>query len=220
MPFPSECLPKADRTTAWYDENAVRYAELVREKFALEQINSFLGRIPAGARILDAGCGSGRDAAIFLAKGVQVTGIDLSRGMLRIASIQAPTANFVLGTLLSTPFLAQSFDGVWAQASLHHMEDFDDVRKALQEFWRLLKPEGILHLSVRARDDFEATRLITNELSEVPRFYRFFSIDEISLLLESSKFRILNIGRESNASRNSRSEWITAVGLRQEKGSR
>ena len=48
------------------------------------------------------------------------------------------------------PFPDNSFDGAWCHVVLSHLELIKDVRTAIQEFYRVLKPEGIIHLYTKA----------------------------------------------------------------------
>jgi len=72
--------------------------------------------------ILDIGCGWRKDAKIFSDLGYKVTGIDISENLLAIARKTSPTSQFVKADFRQIPFLEQSFDGLWASASLLHAE--------------------------------------------------------------------------------------------------
>lgn len=69
-------------TTAYYDTHAAEFCERTVALDLGELYAPFLNDIPAGSRILDAGCGSGRDSLAFLKKGYQVVSVDASAEMV------------------------------------------------------------------------------------------------------------------------------------------
>ena len=81
----------------------------------------FLKYIPVGGRILDAGCGSGRDSKAFIENGFSVVAFDASHEMCRLAT------DYLGQTVWQMRFDEMSFedefDGVWACASLLHVSD-------------------------------------------------------------------------------------------------
>jgi ubiquinone/menaquinone biosynthesis C-methylase UbiE len=87
---------------------------------------------------LDIGCGPGKDAKHFTEQGYDVTGLDLSEGLLKIAKEYCPEATFVQGDIRKLPFPDKSFDGVFACASILHMEK-SQLPIVLKETKRVLK---------------------------------------------------------------------------------
>lgn len=110
-----------------------------------DQVNRFLGDIPAGGVILDAGCGPGRDLDRFVKAGYTALGVDLNPDFVNAAAAYAPT---VLADLRDLPFEDHSFDGVWACASLVHLDE-PDARTALAEIARVLVPGGRGYISIK-----------------------------------------------------------------------
>ena len=72
-------------TQSYYDAHAKEYAELTVKADMSPAYDRFLAYLPAGAGILDAGCGSGRDSLCFMKKGYDVTMLDASEGMCNCA---------------------------------------------------------------------------------------------------------------------------------------
>src|SRR5439155_18109726 len=101
-----------------------------------------LGPFP-GRQILDFGCGHGMAAVVMARRGARVTAFDLSQGYLGELDRRA-RANEVLLDLVRAdgerlPFADASFDGVWGNAVLHHL----DLNRAGRELFRVLRPGGV-----------------------------------------------------------------------------
>ncbi len=114
------------------------------------QYRAFLERMPAGGKILDAGCGSGRDTRYFLQHGYLVEAFDASAEMCQLASeytgqkVHHRTFDEVHGILV--------FDGVWACASLLHVRR-DSIDAVLRKLCCALKVNGVMFVSFKLRDE-------------------------------------------------------------------
>ena len=102
-------------------------------------------RLPARARILDAGCGSGRNMVELTAHGT-VTGVELSSVSVEIARRRG-VGDVLEGSILEMPFPAESFD---LAVSLDVIEHLDDDLRALKELRRVVVPGGRLLVTVPA----------------------------------------------------------------------
>ncbi|HTR89306.1 MAG TPA: class I SAM-dependent methyltransferase [Solirubrobacteraceae bacterium] len=102
-------------------------------------------RLPARARILDAGCGSGRNM-VDLARHGTVTGIELSSTSVELAR-ERKVGEVMEGSLLQMPFESGSFD---FGASLDVIEHLEDDVGALRELRRVIAPGGTLLITVPA----------------------------------------------------------------------
>lgn len=179
-------------TIEWYDSHAEQYAEASASYFNMNHISKFADELPKGASVLDAGCGPGRDANILSQQGLRVTGLDISAGLLKVARWKYPDIEFVEGDLLFLPFNDESFDGVWSNASLLHLEAVDDVKKALSEISRVLKPAGVLHMVVKSQTGDSKTAVVSDKLSGHDRFFQYFKKEEVTMLLEGAGFSVLH----------------------------
>ena len=136
---------------ATYERMAVDYARRIDDYAAADEAERFT-RLAApsdwsGPRILDAGCGPGRDAALLRLAGAEVVGLDLARAMLHEARRLDDSAHFSQGDLRRLPFPASSFDAVWCFAALGHLPPAA-IAHALSEFRRVLN-SGWLYVVVR-----------------------------------------------------------------------
>jgi SAM-dependent methyltransferase len=106
----------------------------------------FLPLLPDEAQILDAGCGSGRDAKAFADLGHQVTAFDASPALVALA--ERHLGQSVQCLRFQDITWQDQFDGIWACASLLHVPaaELPDV---MQRLYKALKPRGILYASFK-----------------------------------------------------------------------
>lgn len=150
-----------ETTLSWYKENAPLYAEETKNSLVYDALREFLSRVEEKGRILDLGCGSGRDSFFFLEKGFFVDSMDGSEDMKREAE-RLFGINVRLSDFLSLDEY-EKYDGVWAQASILHLDE-ESLRKVLYLISRALKKGGVFYSSFRKgeKDGFEDGRWYTN----------------------------------------------------------
>jgi len=138
----------------YYNENAKEFFEGTAYVDMSENAKDFLERVPAKGKILDAGCGSGRDSLMFMKQGYDVTAMDGSIEMCRLASEHI--GKEVRHMLFQEVSFKEEFDGIWASASLLHVpsEELEDV---LDKLYQSLKTGGIFYASFKY-GDFEGER--------------------------------------------------------------
>jgi ubiquinone/menaquinone biosynthesis C-methylase UbiE len=202
-------------TISWYDQNAEQYAQASLSGASPEEIKEFVSNLPKGAKVLDAGCGSGRDTHLLNREGMDTTGLDLSSGLIKVARRLFPDAKFVEGNMLNLEFEDNSFDGIWAHASLLHLETPEDVAAALKEFNRVLKTDGVMHVLVKAQIGDVKTAVVSDSLSNHDRFFQYFTTDEMTELLHNTGFQVSKIEKYKETDRNPKGrpevEWILAL---------
>src|SRR5215471_3039377 len=144
--------PPSDDTTStvgYYDAHAAEFCENTVSLDMTELYAPFLRDIPAGGRILDAGCGSGRDSLAFLRKGYHVVSIDASAEMVNAATkLTGQEARILRFDALD---FESEFDGIWACASLLHVAR-QELSPVLARLTRALKPNGVLYISFKYGD--------------------------------------------------------------------
>jgi len=106
----------------------------------------FLPLLPKGGTILDAGCGSGRDALHFARQGFDVTAFDASPEMVRAAG-ELLGRRILVMTFLDVDW-EERFDGIWACASLLHVPR-DEIDEAIYRLAATLKPSGVMYASFK-----------------------------------------------------------------------
>lgn len=133
-------------TDDWYNTHADAYATSTRGIDLSGSRSRFLARLPAQGRILDVGCGSGRDALAFQRAGWTVEARDASP---RLAALAADLLGFPVPVeRIEDMRDSSAFDGVWASAVLVHVEH-DRIASALGVLARALRPSGVLFVSVK-----------------------------------------------------------------------
>ena len=147
-------------TLEYYNNNADSFAAGTKDVDFSEIQNLFLSYLKEGARILDFGCGAGRDTKLFHEKGYAVDAVDGSEKLCAVA--REYTGLPVQQMLFSDLSSVDTYDGIWACASILHvtLEELPDV------FCRMiyaLRENGILYASFKYGD------------GEVHRGERFFS---------------------------------------------
>lgn len=202
-------------TIEWYDKNAKNYAEVAEKVPLMELIEKFTLMLPDSPKVLDAGCGSGRDSRIIQSKGAKVTGIDISQGLLNEAKIRSEGIEFVKDSITTMPFRDASFNGVWAHASLVHLETLNDVKRALAEFNRVLMPSGALHIFVKEQKGDEKTAIVSDSVSNHDRFFRYYTEVELKELVEEVGFRDIEITHIEDPHKRSEVSWIALFAKKQ-----
>ncbi len=177
-------------TIAVYDAMAGKYAKKFNDYAPLPERERFISLLPHHAHILDVGCGPGRDADYFTANGSSVTGVDFSEKLLEIARLRVPQAIFYKQDFRSLRFSKQSFDGIWACASLLHLKRHE-VPMVLNNFFQLLKSGGILFIMVKEGSG-EAD--VAEELSfHLSRHFTYFQKKELKNILKDAGFEVVEL---------------------------
>lgn len=169
-----------DKTIGVYDARAEEYARL-DDTGATATLARFMEPLPAGAHVLDLGCGPGQAAKAMAEAGMQVTAMDASAEMVRLASaipgITVRQARFDALTDVAV------YDGIWANFSLLHAPRaaFPGHLAAMK---RALKPGGRLYLGMKLGQGDKTDRL--------GRFYTYYGADELTDLLTTAGFSVLD----------------------------
>ena len=143
-----------NETLQYYNTHASEFTADTQDCDMSEKYLPFLSRIRSGGHILDLGCGSGRDSDQFMQRGYQVTAMDGSEEMCRVAS--ELTGLNVQHMLFQDIAWKNEFDGIWACSSLLHCHK-DELPEILQKVADSLKAQGTLYVSFKY-GDFEGAR--------------------------------------------------------------
>ncbi len=179
---PSEIVEK------FYSRNAERLIKKYDTYTMEAEIDYFRHYVPRG-KILDVGCGNGRDLASFAKRGYDVAGVDREKKFVVEAKRRVPDGRIVIATIDSLPFPENEFDGLWACAVLVHSRP-TEAERALQEWQRVLKSSGIAFLTLKEGDGGELA-----EREGVTLYFHHYTAEDARSLLERTGFHILREDR-------------------------
>ena len=143
-----------DKTIEYYNQNADMFAQGTRlVDFTVVQ-ERFAKMLPAGSRILDFGCGSGRDTKYFLEKGYRVEATDGSAELCKLASAFAGIE--VKEMLFQDLDVSGKYEGIWACSSILHLSK-KELLPVIRKMCDALKDNGVIYTSFKY-GDFEGER--------------------------------------------------------------
>ena len=185
----------------YYDDHAEEFFQNTYMVDMHDLYEPFLKLLPKNARILDVGCGSGRDSQQFLKLGYDVVPFDGSRKMVKLG-------NNLLGIeILHLRYEDIDFDtefnGIWACASFVHISG-DELQKILSKMERALTEGGILSTSLK---NGVGTQIVDG------RIFYYHSKDSFSEILSTvPRLRILDLWETSDARCDKKNEkWLNVL---------
>lgn len=184
----TQTLQKTQDSTVYYDKNAQLFYERTINIDFTELYEPFLELIKPCVRILDAGCGVGRDAQYFESLGHQVTAIDGSSEMVNLASqlLKIPAKQMFFHEMT----FSEEFDAVWAAASLIHVPPVG-LQDVIGRIHRALKSQGIF---------FATLKHGAGEYTQEGRTFYYLTESSLRPFLES-QFEIIKIWTNPDLSR-------------------
>jgi SAM-dependent methyltransferase len=190
-------------------DNRLYYQNRAQEFFvrtAYENVENlyarFLPLLPAGAHILDAGCGSGRDTRAFAERGYAVTAFDATPEMVKLAT-QFSGQPVRLLRFQEMDYV-EAFEGIWACASLLHVP-LAEMPAVFENFIIALKPGGYWSMSFKLGEGEKrrGERLFTDFTDEtLTAFVAKFPALELVTLFTSDDTRF---------TRNEQERWVSAT---------
>ena len=164
----------------------------VQEQFGQIDIYVFdqimRGNIGAGMKVLDAGCGYGRNLVYLLREGAEVFALDASaEGVAHVKALAGelapglPAENFQVGAVEAMPFADAFADVVICNSVLHFARDEDHFLAMVEELWRVLRPGGLLFCRLGSRIGMEFPR-VRGHVYRIGDGSEWFLVDEAALL--------------------------------------
>lgn len=139
-------MSKLDETIETYENDVARYVQTLEFPLPRTDLDYFISLL-SGNKVLDAGCGAGRDSEYLFSNGLDVTGVDMSKNMLAAAR-KRTCAKFEIGDIRKTRFKDNFFQGIWCYNTLLHLNQ-EDIQETGNEFQRILKNRGFLYVATR-----------------------------------------------------------------------
>ena len=137
-------------TLNYYNENAKEYFETTKNLKTTEIYKEFLSMVKPSGKVLDLGCGSGRDSLYFKNAGFDVTSVD---GSIELAKEAEKLINQEVIVSKFEDFKSEErFDGIWACASLLHVRR-ENIEEVLRNLVNNLNKGSVFYLSFKYGDD-------------------------------------------------------------------
>ena len=157
------------------------------------------GRFTGEMKILDAGCGGGRNLIYFMRTGFDVFAVDHNpeaieqiRYLAEIYEPNLPPENFQIAAVENMPFPDDHFDRVISNAVLHFAENKEHFDRMLHEMRRVLKPDGILFARLASSIGIEHLIVPTqNGRYDLPDGSERFLVNEELLMTATENFGTL-----------------------------
>jgi SAM-dependent methyltransferase len=200
-------MDRAQRTQDSYDQNAAQYLERGRDRSLLRPwMRRFTELLPSNGLVLDLGAGPCLDSAELRSLGLRVISVDRSRRMLIAAQQEIPGPR-VQADMRQLTFRPDSIAGVWACASLLHL-DREELVPALSGIRNVLVSGGVLFVSLKwgTGETWETAKFGT----EAPRWFTYWSDEDLDASLESAGFEIVESATEERL----QNKWIARIARR------
>ncbi len=207
--------------TKTYDEISKEFSDT--RSFAGKEFEPFREYLRPGQTIMDLGCGNGRllqylekEASAWHQKTFSYHGVDSSKNLLSEARKKYPNRTFQIGDMTKIPAKDNSIDVLFCIRAFHHLPDRETRLIALKEIKRVVKPHGILILTVwnlwqkkylmqlvkaMVRSIVTLGKYAPNDTfipwgkEKKPRYYHAFTIGEIQQLCRKSGLSILELSK-------------------------
>lgn len=184
---------------AYYDANAQAYfdATVIADVAALRA--RFLQHLKPASRILDAGCGSGRDLKAFAEAGYDAVGIDASAELAALARAYSGR-EVTVGTFQNLTYTS-AFDGIWACASLLHVPR-GELPDALSRCAAALRADGVLYASLKHGAGMR---------TEGARVFTDITEPEMLALLADAGFDLIEMWLTDDVRPRRADRWVNAI---------
>ena len=183
-------MSSKETTQLSYEKTAQAFADKVVNLAPKDSIEKLMSVLLPNPRILDIGCGSGRDANIFQSMEAEVVGIDFCAHLLEIAKANAPLVDFQLMDIENLDFPDETFDAAWAACSLAHLPK-SALPAVLQKIHQILDEDGYFYLTLK-KGTGEGLEVDERYEGAVQKFWAYYEADELKKLLLNANFNILS----------------------------
>ena len=189
-------------TLDYYNKNSEEYFNSTLNVDMTNTYKAFLKLLPKGGKILDLGCGSGRDSMNFIKLGYEVTAVDGSKELAKKAS--ALLGKEVIASTFEELELKEKFHGIWACASLLHIKR-EDLKTVLNNLYNNLEDNGVFYMSFKYGEK--------EYVDDKNRYFNCFTDESIiSFINENTKYNILGLYiTEDKLGRVNEVKWLNLI---------
>ena len=189
-------------TLDYYNKNSEEYFNSTLNVDMTNTYKAFLKLLPKGGKILDLGCGSGRDSMNFMKLGYEVTAVDGSKELAKRASVLL--GKEVIVSTFEELELKEKFHGIWACASLLHIKR-EDLKIVLNNLYNNLDDNGVFYMSFKYGEQAY--------VDDKNRYFNCFTDESIiSFINENTKYNILGLYiTEDKLGRVNEVKWVNLI---------
>ena len=189
-------------TLDYYNKNSEEYFNSTLNVDMTNTYKEFLKLVPEGGKILDLGCGSGRDSMNFIKLGYEVTAVDGSKELAKKASVLL--GKEVIVSTFEELELKEKFHGIWACASLLHIKR-EDLKIVLNNLYNNLEDNGVFYMSFKYGEK--------EYVDDKNRYFNCFTDESIiSFINENTKYNILGLYiTEDKLGRVNEVKWVNLI---------
>jgi ubiquinone/menaquinone biosynthesis C-methylase UbiE len=181
---------------AGYNRIADRYLqERTRDSEDIRLLDDLIPGLPAGAAVLDAGCGAGVPVSQILSQKFHVTGVDFSEAQIELARKHVPNAQFICEDMTNIDFPDHTFDAICSYYAIIHIPR-EEHQALFANFHRMLKPLGFSLLCLGMEsiiDDIDENFLGTR------MYWSHFDTETYLQMLKDAGFSIIWSKRVADA---------------------
>ena len=189
-------------TLDYYNKNSEEYFNSTLNVDMTNTYKPFLKLVPKDGKILDLGCGSGRDSMNFMKLGYEVTAVDGSKELAKKAS--ALLGKEVIASTFEELELKEKFHGIWACASLLHIKR-EDLKTVLNNLYNNLEDNGVFYMSFKYGEK--------EYVDDKNRYFNCFTDESIiGFINENTKYNILGLYiTEDKLGRVNEVKWLNLI---------
>lgn len=175
-----------------YEKIAKNYARQFFDGISedIDEVLEFIKYLPPKATILDVACGVGRWSKFFSERGYRVIGIDASIKMIEEAKKRVADVMFERMDMRKILYPEQTFSAVFAAYAICYIPR-RELQKVLQNFWKILKPNGFLFIITYEGKGVKYYREPLDSAGKSGFFLVFYTKEELEKQLENAKFDII-----------------------------
>jgi SAM-dependent methyltransferase/diadenosine tetraphosphate (Ap4A) HIT family hydrolase len=186
----NETIHAYNRAADWYSSRTSGFPDGTSLKDEIKALVT-----ATSGPILDAGAGVGRDADYFASFNRPIVALDAAFALLQHVPSKSGILP-VLADIRKLPFEDQTFGAVWCSAVLVHMDQSSFIA-SLCELFRVLRPDGLMQISVKEGSGYSAQTVAQNR--SLRRHFYFYEADEVMAMAHSVGFEILSCWTEDES---------------------
>ena len=189
-------------TLDYYNKNSEEYFNSTLNVDMTNTYKPFLKLVPKDGKILDLGCGSGRDSMNFMKLGYEVIAVDGAKKLAKKASVLL--GKEVIVSTFEELELKEKFHGIWACASLLHIKR-EDLKIVLNNLYNNLDDNGVFYMSFKYGEK--------EYVDDKNRYFNCFTDESIiSFINENTKYNILGLYiTEDKLGRVNEVKWVNLI---------